>query len=345
MNRSRILSFMVCAFALSSCSEKEPTARGSSAATASPSIIAAGGLVEPASEERVIIPQLSGRLARVLIEEGDSVSAGQLIAEIESAEYRAAVAVAGAQLAARTAELERLRNGARREDIDQAVAALAATRANETLADAALRRNEPVFARQLISRAQIDEVRAASEAARAERERAAAALALLRAGARVEDIAAAVAAVDAAAAERDRTQALFEKTQIRSPVDGIVLKRDLREGETVVALSPLPLARIGDLSKRFVRADIEELDIGRVRVDQRAHVTSDAFPGLRHEGRVVGISQRMGRRSQTSGNPAEKQDAKVLEALLELDGQPTLPIGLRVDVFIDARPQRPDGNR
>ncbi|MEO8012217.1 MAG: efflux RND transporter periplasmic adaptor subunit [Dokdonella sp.] len=328
-----------CAIALSACAESDSDTREAARASASPSVIAAGGLVEPASEERVIIPQLSGRLARVLIEEGDSVTAGQLIAEIESAEYRAAVAVANALLAARTADLERLRNGARRQDIDQAVAVLAAARAGETLADASLRRNEPVFVRELISRAQIDEIRAAAEAARAERERSAAALALLRAGARIEDITAATAAVDAAAAERDRAQALYEKTQIRSPVNGIVLKRDLREGETVVALSPLPLARIGDLSKRFVRADIEELDIGRVRVEQRAHVLSDSFPGQKFEGRVVAISQRMGRRSQTSGNPSEKQDAKVLEVLLELDGQPQLPIGLRVDVFIDAQAQ------
>lgn len=336
---------IVCAMALSACSDAPPAVPGDARTPMTSAVIAAGGLVEPASEERVIIPQLSGRLARVLIEEGDAVSAGQLIAEIESAEYRAAVAVAEAQLAARTAELERLRNGARREDIDQAAAVLASARASESLADAALQRNEPVFARQLISRAQIDEVRAAADAARAERERAAAALALLRAGARAEDIAAATAAVEAAAAERDRARALFDKTQIRSPVDGIVLKRDLREGETVVALSPLPLARIGDLSKRFVRADIEELDIGRVRVEQRAHVLSDAFPGDRFEGRVVGISQRMGRRSQTSGNPAEKQDAKVLEVLLELDGQPSLPIGLRVDAFIDAGSRPADQQR
>src|SRR6478752_4189856 len=71
-------------------------------------LIAAGGLVEPDGEERVIIPQLSGRLAKVFIAEGEAVQAGQLIAEIENSEYRAALAAATAELARRDAELTRL---------------------------------------------------------------------------------------------------------------------------------------------------------------------------------------------------------------------------------------------
>uniref|UniRef100_UPI002147DDE0 HlyD family secretion protein n=1 Tax=Tahibacter caeni TaxID=1453545 RepID=UPI002147DDE0 len=155
---------------------------------------------------------------------------------------------------------------------------------------------------------------------------------------RAEDIAAATAAVDAARAERDRAAALVEKSLIHSPIAGNVLKRDLSEGETVVALSPLPLARIGNLSRRFVRADIDELDIGRIREGQSALVVSDAFPQQEFRGTVVHVSQRMGRRNALSGDPAEKQDAKILEALIELDGQPPLPIGLRVDVRIAAAP-------
>lgn len=327
---------VIGALAVAACSPSQDSAAPASRAAASPTILAAGGLVEPASEERIIIPQLSGRLARVHIEEGDVVHAGQLIAEIENAEYRAALDAAVAQVALRDAELARLRNGARREELAEAAAALAAAQAREALAKADRERIEPLLARKLASQAQVDAARAQAAAATAERERAAATLTLLRAGARAEDLAAAEAALAAVRAERDRAQAMFDKSQILSPIDGRVLKRDLREGETVVALSPLPLARLGDLARRTVRADIEELDIGRVAVGQRAHVTSDAFPGQRFEGRVARVSQRMGRRNQTSGDPAEKQDAKILEALVELDGEPPLPVGLRVDVFIDA---------
>ena len=52
-------------------------------------------------------------------------------------------------------------------------------------------------------------------------------------------------------------------------------------------------------------------------------------------GKVIHVSQRMGRRNLSSGDPAEKQDAKILEALILLEGHPDLPVGLRVDVFIE----------
>lgn len=322
---------------LAACARVPDPAARPAAETDEPRV-AAGGLVEPAGEERVIIPQLSGRLSRVLIDEGDAVSAGQLIAEIENAEYRAALAAAEAQVALRRAERERLRNGARREDVDQAAAVLAAATAQQRLAAAESKRRATIAERGLISAEQREQAEAQAAATDAERRRAAAALALLQAGARREDLDAADAALAAAEAERDRAQALFEKSLIRSPIDGTVLKRDQREGETVVALAPIPLARIGDLRRLQVRADVDELDIGRVRAGQEASVYSDAFAGQRFAGRVTHVSRRMGPRNQTSGDPAEKQDAKILEVLIELDGQPPLPVGLRVDVFIRALP-------
>ena len=303
--------------------------------------IAAGGLVEPSGEERVIIPQLSGRLAKVYISEGDAVKAGQLIAEIENAEYRAALAATGAELVRREAEYAKLKAGARREELDAAVAVRSEALAAEHQASAEYERRRTMAAQKLVAVEALQLARTQSEAASARRERADAELALLRAGTRAEDLAAAAAAVEAGKAERDRAQALYDKSQIVAPIDGQVLKRDLREGETVVALSPLPLARIGDMSRLFVRADIDELDIGRVREGQQAAITSDAFPGQTFAGTVVHVSRRMGRRNSISGDPAEKQDAKILEALIALDGTPPLPIGLRVDVRIAPAPPKP----
>jgi multidrug resistance efflux pump len=297
--------------------------------------IAAGGLVEPVNEERVIIPQISGRLDKVYIDEGDSISAGELIAEVENSELRAGVAAAQAQVELRQAELDSLRKGARPEEIAEATAILAVAESTQRVTSAALQRNELLLGQRQISQARFDEVRGEADSARAGRDRAAASLALLRAGARKEDIRAGEARLGASLAEHDRARALFEKSQIRSPIDGIVLKRDLREGETVVALSPMPLARVGDTRQLRVRADIDELDINRVRVGQAAEIRSEAFSGQHFAGKVIHVSRRMGRRNLSSGDPAEKQDAKILEALILLDGHPALPVGLRVDVFID----------
>ncbi|UXI68512.1 HlyD family secretion protein [Tahibacter amnicola] len=328
----RILPWAALCLAVLSACGKPPSAR----APAVSDTIAAGGLVEPAGEERVIIPQLSGRLSRVFITEGDRVTAGQLIAEIENSEFRAALDTASANLALREAELAKLEAGARTEELAAAEASRQEAAAAEQQAVAERDRREAMAAQKLIAAEALQQARAQAQVATARRARADAELALLRAGARKEDIAAARSAVSAASAERDRAKALYDKSQIHSPIDGQVLKRDLREGETVVALSPLPLARIGDLSRLFVRADVDELDIGRIREGQKAAITSDAFPGQSFAGEVVRVSRRMGRRNSISGDPAEKQDAKILEALISLDGTPPLPVGLRVDVRIAA---------
>ncbi|MFN7552832.1 MAG: HlyD family secretion protein, partial [Pseudomonadota bacterium] len=272
----------------------------------------------------------------VAFAEGDTVAKGQVLAEIENAEFLAAVALARAQLALREAERDRLRSGARAEERAEARAVRDEARALAKQADEDLARRRALAQRGTLGREALDQAQAQADAARARLAVAEARHALVEAGAREEDLRVAEAAVAAAQAELDRAQALYEKTLIRSPVDGVVLKRDLREGETVVALSPLPLARIGDLSRRYVRADVDELDVGRVREGMRATVASDAFPGREFGGEVVHVAGRMGRRSVVTDRPAERVDARVLEVLLRLDPEADLPVGLRVDVRIDA---------
>jgi len=311
--------------------------RAQTAPTAASAAIYAAGLVEPIGEERVLIPEVGGRLSRVLIAEGDAVKQGQLLAEIENRDVAAALAAAEAQVALRAAELAKARAGARVEERDSARAALAEADADLALAASELQRRRAMQSDRLVSREALDQAQAGERAARARRDAAAAQLALLEAGTRAEDLAASEAALAQAGAERDRVAAALEKTRIRAPIDGIVLKRDLREGETVVALSPVPLARIGDISRLVVRADVDELDVSRVRAGQRAFATSDAFPGREFGGEVVAVSRRMGARNSVSENPAARVDTKILEAMVRLDEGIVLPVGLRVDVRIETR--------
>ena len=87
-------------------------ADGGAAAGPATSPVAGPGLVEPKSESIRIGAQVSGRLQRVLVEEGDRVTTGQVIAEIANDDYRARVASAEADLTAREADARRLRTGA-----------------------------------------------------------------------------------------------------------------------------------------------------------------------------------------------------------------------------------------
>src|SRR5215510_741482 len=92
-------------------------------------IIAAPGRVEASSEEVRVSSELSGRLKSVNVEEGDRVHRGQVLAEIENADYKARVANAEASLREREADLRRIINGARGEERREAEAQKVAARA------------------------------------------------------------------------------------------------------------------------------------------------------------------------------------------------------------------------
>lgn len=298
--------------------------------------IDAGGLVEPVGEERLIIPQVTGRVQQVLVDEGDVVATGQLLAELENDEQRATLAAAKAEVAMRHAELAALRAGARPEELAAARAAADEAAALQQQASAELVRRQRMAERDLISTEALEEARTRAATAAAVRQRVVAELALLEAGARQEELDAAAAALDGARAQQQRAAAALEKTRIHSPIDGIVLKRMLNAGETVTALSPEPLATIGNMQHLIVRADIDELDIARVRIGAAATVRSDAFPGQSFPGEVIRVAQRMGQRSAISDDPTQRRDAKTMEALVALEPGAALPIGLRVDVRIEA---------
>ena len=78
-------------------------------------------------------------------------------------------------------------------------------------------------------------------------------------------------------------------------------------------------------------------DVARLRVDQGTWVTADAYGDKRFTGKVVRIGQALGRKNVRTDEPTERVDTKILETLVELDAGQTLPIGLRVDAFLEVQ--------
>jgi len=79
---------------------------------------------------------------------------------------------------------------------------------------------------------------------------------------------------------------------------------------------------------------MDETDIARVQVGQRAYVTADAFDGRKFWGRVTRIGGELGRKNVRTDEPTERVDTKILETLVQFDDGRELPAGLRVDSFI-----------
>jgi ABC exporter DevB family membrane fusion protein len=299
-------------------------------------LIAGPGRVEPYSEDIKIGSELSGRLKVVIAEEGDVIRRGQVLAELENADYRAQVDSAKANVVAKQAVLRKVVNGARRQERDEAWSSVNEAKAVMENADSELHRRQELFSAGVVSREELDRYGREADVAKAKYEAAVQQHALVDDHAREEDRSLAVADLQLALAQLDEAQARYQKTFIRSPIDGSVLRKHHRSGESVSNSStvPDPILTIGDRKTLRVRVDVDETDVSKVQVGQRAYVTADAFGKQKFWGHVVRVGQQLGPKNVRTDEPTEKVDTKILETLVELDPGSQLPDGLRVDAFI-----------
>lgn len=292
--------------------------------------VSGSGIVEPADRESRVAPVVAGRIARILVKEGDKVAMGDALVELEGAVERAALAACEADVRSAEADLARVARGQRREDVEATVAeaesATARARdASETAArTAALVKGGAATADEGERAKRAEEAAAATAAAAEARKRAA------LAGGRWEDVAAGRAKVAAALARRDQARAALERLTVRAPIAGEILALKYRAGEYVLPGSGDALVVLGDTTKLRARLDIDEREIARVRVGQAGYVTALGFGGRRFSGKVTEVGRRMGRKNVRTDDPAERIDTKILEVVLELETPQDLVPGLRV---------------
>ncbi len=302
-------------------------------------LIAAPGRVEAISEEVRVSSELSGRLKSVNVEEGDRVKRGQVLAELENADYRARVASAEAELSQREAELRRIVNGSRSEERGEAEAAKQAGKAVLENAKSEAERRRGLAARGVISRDEADRYERAYRVAQAEYEQASQHFALVDAQAREEDRSRAEANVSEARARLSEAQAIFEKSFIRAPMDGVILRKLRHTGESVSTQFDSPVITMADDSVLRVRLDVDETDVAKLKVGQQAYVTAEAYGDRKFGGRVVRVGRILGKKNVRTDEPTEHVDTKILETLVELNAGERLPLGLRVDSYVFARPR------
>ncbi|MGC4084584.1 MAG: efflux RND transporter periplasmic adaptor subunit [Vicinamibacterales bacterium] len=325
----------VAALNLGVLARRAPAEQPDHQTPASAAIVAAPGVVEPKSESIRIASQVGGKLQRVLVDEGDIVVEGQILAELVNDDYRARVASAEAELAAREADARRVDNGARSEERRQADADVRQADADLAHAKADHERALQLFEEKVISRAEMDRAEQTFKVAAARDDSLRERYALVDGAAREEDRTRARADVALARAHLNEARALLDKTIIRSPINGIVLRRHARAGESVSTQFDSPIVTLADRSSVRVRMDVDETDVARIRVGQAAYVTADAFGTRRFTGTVIRVGQILGKKNVRTDEPTERVDQKVLETLIELDDARELPLGLRVRAFLE----------
>lgn len=287
-------------------------------------VLEASGSVQAAASADVVA-KLPGRVVRVTVDEGSRVRRGQVVVQLDPSDLEAQAAQAQANLElARSRVLQaqaavQLAADTARHQVSQAQAAVAAARAQAAAAqaqvqaaasqraraEADLQRVQQLFAQGAVPAQQVDAVRAAAEAARAQHEAAQAQwraaqdqLHAAEAALRLAQTATQQVAIrqrdaeQAQAAARQAEAALrlvrlqLEQTQVRAPLDGVVVERRADPGE--YAAPGVPLLTVADVSTVRVHLAVSETRIRMLRVGQPVQVAVDALPGRAFSGRVEG---------------------------------------------------------
>jgi HlyD family secretion protein len=260
----------------------------------------ASGYVE-ATEVRVA-PEVGGRVMELAVAEGDRVAVGAVIAKLDTADTQLAIQRAKADRDHAAAGLRLLQAGARPEDIRQAAAEVRTAEADVKAAEAELQsatsdleRFEALLRSNSGSQKQRDDaatrkhVAEARVAAAAQRGRAASeALSRLKAGARVEEIAAARAKVAAADAQIATLEKDLSDAVLTAPVAGIVTAKLIDAGEIVAPRTPIVV--ITDLDRAWANVYVDEPVVPRLKLGQKLVLITDA--GHRLDGTITFISPK-----------------------------------------------------
>ncbi len=253
------------------------------------SIVMSTGRLNPLNTVKVGA-QVSGNIKEIYVDFNALVKRGQVIALIDPAIYGAQVAEAKAQLLRAKTQLEE-----KQKDIDAAEAGIKSAEAQLVSTQATLREAEQNYNRtkklgNIVAQSDLDSAQAKRDIARgavnvAKAQVLTAKAQLMRAMAQKEGISALIA-------EREATLSLSEIKHgyctIQSPIDGVVISRDVDIGQTIAASlqSPVLFSIAEDLKRMQVEADVSEADVGRIKPEQDVVFTVDAFPEKQFKAKV-----------------------------------------------------------
>jgi len=329
-----VLFILAIAFLGTTRNRNSVQARGipSNSATATVAF-ASPGRVEGASETTQVGAAADGILKAVYVKEGQLVKRGTLLGEIACDELQAGLQTAVAEADGARQIRTRMLRGARDEERKIATEKTAAARATFDEAKSRLEMQRALYQKEQVSRASYDQSVRDLGVADANLRTAVRTEELLAAPPLQEEKARADADVLAAEGRVRTVQERIGKCSILAPIDGTILRVYARRGESFSTITPRPLFSLADTSSRHIKAEIDERDVDKVSIGQKVIIQADALDGKRLNGSIARISAMMGRKTISTGDPSDKSDRDVLEAVIDLkDSTQQLPIGLRVTV-------------
>jgi multidrug resistance efflux pump len=301
-----------------------------------PSVLVAPGRVEPVHDAVKLAFEAQGRIAEILVDEGDAVHAGQALARLDDRLAKARVAAADAGLSQAKARYLLARRGPRSEDVAAARAEADAAAAAAQHRGAEQARSEHLGKVGALATTVVDADDAAARVASAQAAAATARYQALAKGTRAEQIEEAAAAIMLAQAELDTARVALDQTVLVAPTDGVILRRTAEVGALVTLMQPVPVVSMADLRQLEIRAEIDEADVAAIAIGQAAYATADAYGDRRFPVRLTRVTRELGRKTVRDDDPRARVDTRVLEVIGQFDGAPgvALPLGLRMQIHV-----------
>ncbi|HEX9126062.1 MAG TPA: efflux RND transporter periplasmic adaptor subunit [Methylomirabilota bacterium] len=231
--------------------------------------------------------KITGRILQRLVKEGDRVTRGQVLVRLDDSELAADVRRLDAALRSAQSTLRDLQKGARPQEIEDARAAVSSAEATRTMTERDYQRTEQLFKQNLIAAQDVDRARQAYEVAKAQERSARERLALLLEGSRPDQIDAARWQVTQAESALAQARSRLRETVVVSPIEGVVLRKNLEAGET--ANPGVPILTLVDPKDVWLRAYVPETEMGRLKIGDPATLRVDAFPNRVFTGRLIEI--------------------------------------------------------
>ncbi|WP_193215006.1 secretion protein HlyD [Luteolibacter marinus] len=234
--------------------------------------------------------RVAGRIGTMLVDEGDAVKAGDLIARLDDEPYRRDLDQAEAALALAKADLDLKQAGYRPEEIEQARAQLNRNQVTASNARRVYERQAALVESSGVSRQSFENAEAALHEAEQQVKVAEASLKNLEAGFRREEIAAAAASLAQAEAAVELAKIRLADTGLKSPSDGIVITRAVEAGAIVQAGATVMSLSLED--PVWVRAYVHEPDLGKFPPGTKVTLVTDSRPDQPYHGTVGFVSPR-----------------------------------------------------
>lgn len=227
-------------------------------------------------KEATLNSKLAGTINEVLVEEGETVKAGDPLLSLTSDTIEAKLQQAEGAKAAAEAQADKAAAGARNQEVAQAKAAF-------DYAQKTYNRMKILLEQEAISQATFDQVEAQYTAAKETYNMA-------MEGARQEDKAAANALVKQAGGAVAEVNSYLEDSVIKAPMDGVVTSINVDPGELIS--TGMPLAAVTSPENPWVEVNVKETDLAKVHLGNEVELTFPAFPGETFKGKIVNVNKK-----------------------------------------------------